>query len=297
MSRYERQLIINPAAGSGRAVDRVERYVHDHPSLNVHTSKNTADFDEAVREACEQGVDDLLIAGGDGTVHQAVNAIMAAEHRPRLGVLPCGSANDLASALWIDSVAEAIQAIEADRSRKIDLIRFETDATGYLINAATGGFSRQIHELLDEETKQWWGRFAYIRAAAEATVEPDVFALKLVYDDDELTVDAHAVMVLNGRCAGGVCLLPLADPGDRWLDVVVVEAVPPTERVALFAAFTAGRQLDHAAVHHFRCRRAEIKGDPPIGFIGDGEVLTPTPDRFELVPEAIAVFIGEHPGN
>ena len=96
------QLFVNPTAGRGRAgkrLSRIEALLGDAGvTFETHLSNEVGDLERQVREAVDGGADRIIVGGGDGSVHEAVNGIMAAGASAKLGVIPTGTGNDFAKA-------------------------------------------------------------------------------------------------------------------------------------------------------------------------------------------------------
>ncbi len=124
------RLIVNPAAGSDRGAElagllkkRLQRAVR---RVDLVTTAAEGDAKRAAREAARDHYDYIFVAGGDGTLNEAVNGVAAepsALADVTLGVVPLGTGNDFATALGIpDDLDQAIDALgrgqaAADRSR------------------------------------------------------------------------------------------------------------------------------------------------------------------------------------
>ncbi len=115
--------------------------------------------------------DAIVVAGGDGTVNGAIPALIEAA-KP-VGILPFGTANDLALTLGIPADPLAAAGVIAEgRTRRIDVGRVN-DA--YFLNVASIGLSVEIAERQDEELKKQWGIFSYVVAAIGTLTEAQRF--------------------------------------------------------------------------------------------------------------------------
>ncbi len=284
-------IVMNPHAGGGRHAEATRELAKTR-GWSLRETERKGDARRLAAEAARPETEVLVVAGGDGTVNEVINGLMEIEpaRRPTLGILPCGTANDFVKLqreglTWDDAVA----MIEGGACRRFDLARVEGGRRGYFANAATGGISSEIQEQLDDQAKQWWGRFSYFRVAAEVIPRAEAYAVRVEAGSETYEGPAMALMVANGRHAGGVELLPEADPEDHRLDVAVVRAESLGELSSLLARFAVGRQEQSAHFWMARARRIEIRSEPGMSFIGDGEPLGETPLIFEAVPGAIEI--------
>jgi len=101
------------------------------------------------------------------------------------------------------------------------------------------------------------------------------------------TVDVCALMVANGRFAGGMHFAPDTDPADHLLDVLAVTTAEVTEHFQLGVRWALGQHLDSPHVWAASGRRIRIDGVPARRFRVDGEEGGSTPAIFEVVPAAV----------
>ncbi|HEX8298391.1 MAG TPA: YegS/Rv2252/BmrU family lipid kinase, partial [Rubricoccaceae bacterium] len=250
------RLIINPSAGSASGADL--SIAHDAPLIEVVEVETEDQTRDAATEAARDGIDKVVAAGGDGTLHLVANGLMAvgsnAADRPILGVLPLGTGNDFARTLGLplDDVATCLRCIGEGVHRPLDLIRYSHEnQNGYAINVCAGGFSGVVGETLTPEFKASWGPLAYLIGAAKLLPDLTGYHTEIAWDDAEFErVEAYNIVVANGRtAAGGQPVAPRANPEDGLLDVVIIEDVGIKEVLTLApAALARSDYLDKEGV-------------------------------------------------
>ncbi len=294
------RVLFNGNAGSADPALDALRAV---PGLDLVECEKPEDTIAAAADAAHAGVDLVVAAGGDGTVHLAANGLLkagtSAETRPALGILPLGTGNDLARTLCLPLGTDPLAALDvlrrADR-RVIDAIRVSHDGddgeTEHAINVCAGGFSGAVDEILTSELKETWGPLAYLVGAVQALPDLDDYQTCFTWDDGpEERVRAYNVVVANGRTAGGgKPVAPRADLEDGLLDVVVIRADADIAR--LTARVLAGDYLDDEDVLFRRARTLAIRSTPGMWFNVDGELRTNVPVTFEAVPGALRACVG-----
>jgi diacylglycerol kinase (ATP) len=286
-------LLFNPQSGSGRHVEAIRGLAADRPWLTLAEAGDSREATRLTRQGVKDGCTTVIAAGGDGTVHAVVNGLADQFERARLGVLPAGSANDFARTLAMPlDLGEAMAAIETGHETRVDVVQARTAAGDqrYFINAATGGFSTLMGQKLDDQTKSRFGGWAYLVAGLKALPEAPRYEVTLTVDGQTLVAEAGAVVVANGRSAGGLELVPDADPGDGVVDVLLVTAQGLAEHASLLAQYVVNRHLESEAVIRRRGRVVQLQSNPPVPFRIDGEELPSQAVRFEVLPRAVRLL-------
>ncbi|MGL4965710.1 MAG: lipid kinase [Inquilinus sp.] len=278
--------LVNPKASRAETgLDAVIRTLTDGGIEPVRPLND--DVDTLIRRHAA-AVECVIIGGGDGTLNRAAPALM--ETRMPLGILPLGTANDLARTLELpaDPVAAA-QVIVDGRLRSIDL--GEVNGRPFF-NVASLGMGVELAKSLDGDTKKRWGRFGYALAALRLVRRLERFSVEIRGDDGTaLRCKSIQIAVGNGRYyGGGMTIAENAAPDDGMLDVYSIEVDHWLWLAAMYPSFRAGRHGRWDEVHAFRCRSVEIRTRRPRDINTDGEVTTHTPATFRVLPRAVRVF-------
>jgi diacylglycerol kinase (ATP) len=297
MGRPTARVICNPASGGGAYDPDELRAEFDGYELDWVVTEGPDDASRAAKEWPE-GL--LIVAGGDGTINDAVNGLGKAgfPEGVTLGILPAGTGNDLAATLRIpDDPDGAEDVIRQGRVRTLDVARVRSDGIGerFFINVATGGLGAEISDANEGELKKRWGKLSYLRASLEVAKDFDVKELDLYLDDEPRKVRAVNIVVGNCRFAGGGWLAaPRANPEDGLLDVVIIEKLGVIDLLELApASMTRTDYLDREGVFSARAREIRVETRPPgLEFTVDGEIVGDEPVRFSVVPSALNVIVG-----
>lgn len=272
--------------------------------------RETAAPDDArrwAREAIEdERIDTVVAAGGDGTIHAVVNGLAEGSGPIRngslvvaksLAILPLGTANDLCRSLLFPlDPMPAFELIDAPRRRRIDLARIEGPGVERIfVNAASGGNSTRVTELLTAEIKQRWGPWAYLRGVVDVVSDLTDYDLRLQHDDQpEEQIDAWNFVVANGPfSAGGIEVAPGADMADGLLDLIVIRGGTPLDAADLAGNLLLGNYLEHEQVVHRRVVRARLETHPASATSVDGEPIANQPLTFSVLPAALEVLVPE----
>ena len=297
MGRPAARVICNPSSGGGAYDPDVLRAEFDGYELDWVETEGPGDASEAARE-WHEGL--LIVAGGDGTINDAVNGLGKAgfPQGVTLGILPAGTGNDLAATLCIpDDPDEAEDVIRQGRVRTLDVARVRSEGIGerFFINVATGGLGAEISDANEGELKRRWGKLSYLRASLEVAKDFDVRELDLYLDGELHRTRAVNVVVGNCRYAGGGWLAaPRANPEDGLLDVVIIEKLGLADLLQLAPASMARADyLGKEGVFSARAKEIRVETQPPgLDFTVDGEVVGDEPARFSVIPRALKVIVG-----
>lgn len=292
-------LIVNGnASRSFGALDDCVEVLRTEGGMEVRVEHSqSADHVRALVEAHASDLDMVVMAGGDGTMNAAVDAVHAAG--VAFGVLPLGTANDLARTLSIPlDPVEAARVIATGRRHRIDLGR----VNGKLFfNVASIGAAAQLSKSLDGPLKRRWGVLSYPIRVREVLDETQAFTARIEDDEGTATeVSSIQVAVGNGRCyGGGMRVATDAAIDDGRLDLYSLEPQSLWRLVLTAPLIRAGwhDQLDGSV--KMSGRRFTITTDPVLEVSTDGEVTTRTPAVFEVLPEALEVRVpdGYEPGG
>jgi diacylglycerol kinase (ATP) len=297
MEKSRARVICNPTSGGGSYdPDEIREELE---GLEVEWVE-TEGSEDAVGAAEEWREGLLIVAGGDGTINEAINGLGRAgfPEGVTLGILPAGTGNDLAATLCIPEDPDlAKDVILQNRGRWLDVARVRSEGIGerFFINVATGGLGAEISDANDEELKKRWGKLSYLRASLEVARNFDMREITLYLDGEGHQVKAVNIAVGNCRYTGGGWpATPRANPEDGLLDVVVIEALGVADLLGLApAVLEESGYLDRDGVLFVRAKEIRIETQPPgLEFTADGEVIGNEPARFSVLPQALKVIVG-----
>ncbi len=294
------RLIYNPRSGSaGRLQSFLERLDAGH-RCELCATKHPDDIRRCSREAIDEGFDRLIVAGGDGTLNQVVNAIAPDFDAIEIAILPFGTGNDLARAVGIlaDDIDALCQPVFEAPAVPVDIGRIANgDHCSYFVNVANGGLGGRVAIDIAAEDKRRWGPMAYWLTSVTQLIDMQVFEVELHLDDERLSIDsAYGIAIANGRfVGGGFAIAPDAWLDDGLLDVTIVPALPSIELMAAGLEFTLGGEPDRQRIHSHRARRIRVRSTPDLPFSVDGEATRHIDARFEVVPAALRLVPGPSP--
>ena len=178
-------LIHNPQAGRGKAAAAFARLraalARAGLEPEVRGTQGRGHAEELAREAVERGVETVIVVGGDGTVHEAAQAL--AHSDAVLAPLPCGRCNDFCRALGAGRDPEAlVRALAGGGRRVVDLARVN-DRVYCTVGAV--GFDAVVSRYVDTMKAPLWGTPAYLYAVMRMITRYQPPQASVVWDDGE----------------------------------------------------------------------------------------------------------------
>ncbi|MEX2499365.1 MAG: lipid kinase [Wenzhouxiangellaceae bacterium] len=280
-------LITNPGSRLGESsLDELGARFRDQGKVVERRPERAQDLPDLIRRHGPE-VDRVVLGGGDGTVNLALDALLEVE-RP-LGLLPLGTANDLARSLEIPQELEkAVAVILSGNLRKVD-VAFANEVS--FINAIGMGLGPQMTREMDSETKSNWGMLAYMIGMARAFREPRHFNATIRVDGREETYDCVQITVANGiHYGGGMTIVDDAKLDDGQLDVLIVRKQSRLSLLGSIDRMRSGHTRAADNMWHFRCSELSITTDPVIEVTFDGEFLGRTPLHCTVRRHALRIY-------
>ena len=299
------KVILNPIAGRGYGA-RAE------PEIRRLLEAEGADFDLVLTEGfwhaarlAEQAVKDgfeiVVAAGGDGTVHEVVNGLMAAADEVgadvagTLSTIAVGSGSDFACNVGMPAdLPDACHRLVHGKKRIIDIGRVTVDdqPPKYFDNTINVGFGGTVTV---EARKVKWvrGMALYLPVVLKTILLARSPRMVIEYDDQRIEMPTLMVCVGNGaREGGGFFCTPEAQLDDGLLDLCIAESVGKLTQLGLVPHFMDGSHTDHKAVTMARTQRVVITSPDNLIAHVDGEMLCTEAHRleFEILPQRLRVM-------
>jgi len=255
--------------------------------LSEESTEDPKHLPEVIRRYKDQ-VDLVIIGGGDGTLNAAVDGLV--DTQLTLGILPLGTANDLARTLGIpDSLPEACEIIAKGQVQRIDLGWVNGK---HFFNVASLGLSVQITQRLTKEAKRRWGVFAYAATALGVIWQSRPFRAEIRLKGESISVKTVQIAVGNGRYyGGGMTVTHDATIDDQRLDLYSLEIQHWWQIIALLPAMRGGQHTTLPGVRALHAKEIEVYTSKALPINTDGEITTYTPAHFRVVPQALAVLV------
>ncbi len=240
---------------------------------------------ELASKAVQQGFSPIIGAGGDGTLSEVINGMLAGDTEGEVpfGMMPVGTANDLADNLrWPKKLAEAARLIAAGRTRRMDVCEVNGR---YFVNNAGLGLEPFVSTIQASMTRLR-GNLRYMVAALRGIMANPQWQMSLEWDEGNY--EGPATLVSIGNCArtGGIFFtVPHADPFDGKLSFILGH-IP--NRLGILRAFpmimkpAEGNISEHPSVQEFHTTQLRVRTQPTTPYHADGEVIAEAESSFEF---------------
>ena len=274
-------VVYNPIAGRRRRrfLSRVlEALERRGLSVRLEPTKKRGDAEDLARNA---DADRIVVAGGDGTINEALNGLP--ESGPPLAVIPLGTANVLAHELGVAAGAEAVaQAIVEGSPREVTLGL----VNGRRFSMMAGvGFDAHVVRDVDTKLKRAIGKGAYVIETLRQLFKfrPHFYDLRI----DGVAHRAASVILCNGHYYGGrFVAAPDARLDAPEFQIVLFGRAGRWATIRYAVALALGRLPSLADVTILPARVVEIDGAPDEPVQADGDIVAHLPARFEAKPGA-----------
>ena len=253
---------------------------------------------DLAEQAVQQGFSPLIIAGGDGSLGDAANGLIRAARSssvplPPLGIMPTGSANDLAFALRLPvELKEAAAIIAAGKTRAMDIGRLNDK---YFVNNSAAGLEPYV--TTKHERIHWIkGMGRYLVAAIQAILDKPEWEGRVEWPEGEYRGKLSLLSIGNGRRTGGFFMTPHADPFDGKLALAFGYR---GTRLGLFQALPRafnedkGSYVEMEGMQEVQTTRISIHLDRPSPAHTDGELFPGWIEDFEyeILPAGLRIIV------
>ncbi len=297
MSRAPFSIILNPVSGARRGerfLPQIRSVVEGRGGL-LRITEFAGQATRLARQDAAQGIPLVFAGGGDDTVREVIQGLVGGP--ARLGILPLGTFNNLASSLLLPHhPVEALVAALDGRDTEIDLGQVEggsvfTESVGVGIDAEAWSLAPA------EEPVGLWRWFTGIRLGLKAlsTFRPKHIHISI--DGHPIVEQVMQVTVANARFFGaGIQMAPHARLQDGLLDVCVIPLMGKLQLLAALPHVFKGSHLDRipeVLYHQGRVIEISARQDTPVRV--DGIIGGRLPIRLRILPRALPIRLPDLP--
>lgn len=297
--------ILNPRAGNGQVArlwpSLLAELVQAGFSIRTLMTTGTGDATHQARYALSQGIQGLLVVGGDGTLSEVINGCFEKSKLlnpdTHIALLPSGTGSDFIKTAGIPKATrDALACFQMGHTQMIDvgMITLNPDKIRYFINIADVGIGGAVVDRVNHTSKVLGGFGSFLWGTLATFWDYQNQRTRIVLDHDiELQLRTSNVIVANGQYfGGGMRILPAACLDDGQFDVLVVGDMSRAEAYQNIWHVYTGSHLKHPKIKHFQARHVQIESlaSPQLLDV-DGEQWGETPATFEVLSSALRLVV------
>ncbi|MFM6971201.1 MAG: diacylglycerol/lipid kinase family protein [Rhodoluna sp.] len=289
-------VIVNPGSGNGAgkligeiAITELQR---EAEVLNLSGNDLASSLENAKQALDDCLLDGLVVVGGDGMVHHAINLV--AQTDIPFGIVAAGTGNDSARTLGLpihDGIASArVILSNLNQPRVVDAVS-ATTSTGqfWFFGTLSAGFEALVNQRAN--TMKWPkgpARYQVAMVAELAKFKPIQYKAEI--DGEVREFEAMLCAVCNSpQFGGGMKVVPFADVTDGFIELFIVHKMSRFELIKVFPKVYSGGHVDHPAVEIIRAKKVKIDAGKMPAY-SDGEAVGFSPISTEVVQGALKVF-------
>lgn len=302
------KLIVNPTAAHGTMAKRwpavQEILCAENFEYDFALTERRGHAIELARTALDAGYDLIVAVGGDGTLNEVVNGMIAEGGKAinpnaALGVITSGTGADFVRTAGLprDPLASARHLVHATESRAIDIgeIIFRAESKEvhrYFANVVGMGFDGEVIERTERGGKRGGGTIPYLTTLVATIFRYQNKDVTLCIDTKTRQGRMNSVIACNGRYfGGGMRVGPNATFDDGKLDVIVLGDFSAVEVLMNTPKIYNGTHLTHPKVSEDRGTVVSVESKQRMLIEADGELIGEGPATFRIIPAALKLWV------
>lgn len=290
-------VIVNPTAGGGRAgrlVPWLRERLGPRPEARLEVTTH-AGHAEQLATAGVSAHDRIVAVGGDGTVQEIINGMLASGGGASLGIVPTGSGNDLARSLGLPTDAGAAWRVAVgEGARALDVGHATNGANGERWFGSAGGIGFDAGVAAAMTSRSGWqrGRAGYLLTTLAELRRFENKEVEIVLDGTTTRRRVLFIAIANGEYyGGGMRIAPGAVTHDGLLDVCIVGDISRLTALRQLPNLYRGTHVAHAQVELVQARSLSIDGDARTLVHLDGEPFGGLPVRLAIHAARLPVAV------
>lgn len=284
---------LNPLSGTHKAEKMLSSLRKDFPNdvFIVLESKSPGYFSRFIDQTLLTDIDAVLVLGGDGTMHDVVNALYE-NKRLNIPVLlfPAGSGNAFNHDFDSLTYQKASDRLRQFRTMTIDLMKIEMDNHSYIsFNMIGWGLINDISRFAED--LRWLGPARYTLSSIVQMLYNPSALLKVKLDDIQYNEEFSFILILNTKHTGkGMKMAPMADLQDGLLDVLLVRKTKLMNLVKLFPKIYSGKHIQSELLEYRQVKSISVESEYQQALTIDGEIKGSVPFKVSVLPEKLVVI-------
>jgi diacylglycerol kinase (ATP) len=287
-------VILNPVSAGGKTIRLLPKVTKALQSMGrphaIHVTTGPNEAPEVAQRFAQNGAEVIVAVGGDGTINEVANGLLASGKQIPLGLVASGRGSDLVRTTGTPrQVEQALRLCCNGNVRTIDIGRatLADGSSRIFLNAGGLGFDASVAERV-HGAKLPGSTLPYLWGLAGALARYRNIHVSIDADGQLLSTTARSVLVANARyLAGGMLMAPMADITDGLLDVAILGDLSRTEIVRAVPSVYRGNHLNHPKFTHLRAKTIRVESVEPARVQLDGELAGSAPVTFTVEPASL----------
>ena len=285
--------IINPIAGgkhgkkNRKTVALIENILKEkNVEYCLHLTTYKGHARDLTKLLIKRGATDIIVVGGDGTLHEAINGFSNFE-KVNLGLIPCGTGNDFAKAIGISLIPEkALDIILNEQPKYVDFMQMPTVRGINIIGTGIDVDVLKRYEKLKKKNK-----FNYTTCLIKTLFNFNYTDFTAHIDGTTTEYRSFIACIANGSVyGGGIPICPIANPTDNKLDFVAVDSMAKIKIIGAFLKLKRGKILTMKQATHCTCEQIKVQTDKPCTVNVDGELYENIPFEVKIVSNTLKMY-------
>lgn len=267
-------------------------------TTHVFETTTAADAERFAQQIAGNNYDYVAAAGGDGTVNQVVNGLLAsglpADKLPVLLVIPLGTGNDFCRVLGISSLHLFLNILMSGQPCLVDVgkVTYDDNKSRYFINVFDTGMGPIVVERM-RPISQWTGRvLSYYVSILYTFLTYKSITISAIAGNFTWNKPIRTFALANGKYFGNnLCVAPEAALDDQKLNLFAVGNVSILDFLIHSRAMLKGKYVSHADVKYLDgISEMEITSTEKAPFEIDGEWIGYLPVKVKILPKMLRVL-------
>tara|TARA_B100000029_G_scaffold479093_1_gene525785 strand:- start:71 stop:958 length:888 start_codon:yes stop_codon:yes gene_type:complete len=288
-------ILYNPISGSGKAKDIVEKLKNDLTSFGHRFQIKKSNYPGHIKELCimAQDYSDLIIIGGDGTFHEAINGIMLNPYKDMFNIsfFPGGTGNSFMHDLNATTYLKAFNILMRGKTKKIDIVKLNIEnKISYSFNILGWGLVTDINIL--SEKLRFLGSARYTLASIYYIFKRKKRNATIIIDGVEYKREYLFIMCLNTIHTGkGMKAAPNAVLDDGLIDLILLQSdISTLDLIFLLPKIFTGEHIHSYYVKYIQAKKIEIIPEKNEILNIDGENKLKTPVLANIIPQTLSIY-------
>jgi YegS/Rv2252/BmrU family lipid kinase len=279
--------IVNPAAGKGKQLDKLEKVKSEFSIRSVpfdlyFTTKDQKADILTSNLIKDNNYTDILILGGDGTINEVINGLGG--QRIPISVVSIGSGND--SIKHIQSGYNFRSQLHTAFNGRIKEVDAGVCNERLFLNGVGIGFDGKVVERMVSKGKRFQGHLAYMAEVLKILLSYQEKSISAVFNGSEINKEILLMTVAKGTTFGGGFMInPFAVNDDGMLDICVIGRIPRWIRISYVLKMKNGGHRNLKPVSFYKSKEVYIRENPLIVAHMDGEFIGHPPFDIKVHPE------------